>query len=99
MLPILAYREKIKESLRTHQALILTAPPGTGKSTQVPRFLLDDAAPGRQIVVLEPRRIAARTLAYRVADEMGCACGETVGYQVRFDRKASDQTRIVFMTY
>ncbi len=95
-LPILAHREAILAALEKKRALILCAPPGTGKSTQVPRFLLD--SPGK-ILVLQPRRIAARNLALRVAEEMGEPVGETVGYQVRFEGKSKESTRILYQTY
>ncbi|MBN1129304.1 MAG: DEAD/DEAH box helicase [Chitinispirillaceae bacterium] len=99
MLPILSYREQITSFLDRCRSLIITAPPGTGKSTQIPQFLLDRATPQKRIVVLEPRRIAARSLAHRVAQESGCGVGETVGYQVRFEREVSETTRILFYTY
>jgi ATP-dependent helicase HrpB len=95
-LPILAHADAIRRALAEAGALVLCAPPGTGKSTQVPRLLLD--RPGK-ILVLQPRRIAARNLALRVAEEMGEAVGGTVGYQVRFEGKARDTTRILFQTY
>ncbi|MBN2188257.1 MAG: hypothetical protein JW699_02295 [Chitinispirillaceae bacterium] len=85
--------------LISHKKLIVTAPPGTGKSTQIPQFFADRCSPEKKLIMLEPRRIAARSLAYRVADEMGCACGDEVGYQVRFERKSSDRTKIQFQTY
>jgi ATP-dependent helicase HrpB len=95
-LPILAHRDAITAALARAGSLILVAPPGTGKSTQVPRFLLD--RPGR-ILVLQPRRIAARNLALRVAEEMGEPVGATVGYQVRFEGKSGQATRILYQTY
>ncbi len=95
-LPILAHREEIRAALEKNRTLILCAPPGTGKSTQVPRFLLD--RPGK-ILVLQPRRIAARNLALRVAEEMGEAVGNTVGYNVRFEGKSGPGTRILYQTY
>ncbi|HKP98498.1 MAG TPA: ATP-dependent helicase C-terminal domain-containing protein [Fibrobacteria bacterium] len=95
-LPILAHRQEIADAVRRGGVLILCAPPGTGKSTQVPRFLLD--RPGR-IMVLQPRRIAARNLALRVAEEMGEAVGGTVGYQVRFEGRSREDTRILYQTY
>jgi ATP-dependent helicase HrpB len=99
MLPILPYRDQIVSALDRHSSCVITAPPGTGKSTQVPQFFLDRCSPQKRIIVLEPRRIAARSLAYRVAQECGCGVGGTVGYQVRFERDASDNTRILYCTY
>jgi ATP-dependent helicase HrpB len=75
----------------------LTAPTGSGKSTQTPQFLLG-TIPGK-ILVLEPRRIAARSLAARVAAERKTAIGGEIGYQVRFDNKSSASTKVIFQTY
>lgn len=76
--------------------LVLEAPPGAGKTTRVPRALLD-AVKG-EILVLEPRRLAARLAARRVAEELGEKVGETVGYTVRFEDVSSARTRIRFVT-
>ena len=70
---------------RAPSSLVLEAPPGAGKTTRVPRALLDAGLPAAEIVVLEPRRLAARLAARRVAEELGERVGETVGYQVRFE--------------
>jgi ATP-dependent helicase HrpB len=96
VLPILAHQREITDAVERERLLILCAPPGTGKSTQVPRFLLH--RPGK-ILVLQPRRIAARNLALRVAEELGEAVGGTVGYQVRFEGKSNQDTRILYQTY
>jgi ATP-dependent helicase HrpB len=95
-LPVLAARAAILAALEKSGALVLSAPPGTGKSTQVPKFLLRENG---QILVLQPRRIAARALAARIADEIGEPLGKTVGYQVRFESVAGPETRILFQTY
>lgn len=95
-LPIQPFREKIVSELSRAGALVLTAPTGSGKSTQVPQFLLG-AVEGR-IVVLEPRRISAKSLAARVARELGSSVGAKVGYQVRFEAKGQDAP-VVFQTY
>lgn len=95
MLPVDTHRDAILSGLSGGR-LILVAPPGTGKSTHVPPMM---PAKWGKVVVLQPRRIAARNLAYRVAEENGWALGDEVGYQVRFEGKCSAQTRIVFQTY
>jgi ATP-dependent helicase HrpB len=78
---------------------VLVAPPGSGKTTLVPPFLLSSGlVPKGEIVVLQPRRVAARTVAKRLASQLGEPVGQTVGYRVRFDQKTSAKTRIVVVT-
>ncbi|NQU40678.1 MAG: ATP-dependent helicase HrpB [Lentisphaerae bacterium] len=98
-LPIYAVQDEIVGALRTGPFVIVEAPTGSGKSTQVPQMLLDAglACEGR-IVVLQPRRLAARMLARRVASERAVTLGDEVGYQVRFDNRSSRTTRIKFET-
>ena len=85
--------------MRAHPAAVLVAPPGAGKSTRVPLVLLGEPwAEGGKIVVLEPRRLAARAAAARMAATLGEAVGETVGYRVRFGSKVSRRTRIEVVT-
>ncbi len=98
-LPIDAVLPRITGALADSQGLVLRAPTGAGKTTRVPPALLDaGCGGGRSIVVLEPRRIAARAAARRMATERGCKLGEEVGYQVRFDRRASSATRLLVVT-
>ena len=79
---------------------MLVAPTGSGKTTQAPQLLYADGVvdPGKRIVVLQPRRVAARSVALRVAAEMGVAPGGLVGYQVRFDQRIGADTRIAYVT-
>ncbi len=98
-LPIDAVLGELGRKLVARAAAVLVAPPGAGKTTRVPLALLD--APwiaGRKIVVLEPRRIAARASAERMAQTLGERVGETVGYRVRFGSKISRKTRIEVVT-
>ena len=96
-LPIQAFRDRIIEEIRRAGSLILTAPTGSGKSTQTPQYLMGKF-PGK-VLVLEPRRLAARSLAGRVATETKTVLGATVGYQVRFDSRCGADTAVVFQTY
>ncbi len=89
----------LKASLRANEMVVLTAPPGTGKTTKIPPALLDEAwLDGKKIVVLEPRRLAARRAAQFVAEQLGERPGERVGWQVRLERCIGPKTRIEFLT-
>ena len=98
-LPIFELEHALVAALRKQNRLILQAPTGSGKSTQVPQIMLDHGllADG-EVVVLQPRRLATRMLAARVASERQTALGEEVGYQIRFDRVVSERTKIRFVT-
>ncbi|MBF0625895.1 MAG: ATP-dependent helicase HrpB [Magnetococcales bacterium] len=98
-LPIVPLLPRLATLLAHQPAAILTAPPGSGKTTLVPLALL--AAPwlqGKTILMLEPRRLAARAAAARMAELCGEAVGERVGYQIRFERRVSRTTRIEILT-
>lgn len=98
-LPINDVLADIKDKLTTHNRLVLQAPPGAGKTTAVPIALLDQNWLGdRQIIMLEPRRLAARNAAARMAFLLNEKVGETVGYQIRQDNCFSDKTKILVVT-
>jgi len=98
-LPIMEVRESLLSALGRQRRLILTAPTGSGKSTQVPQMLLDGAVLGNgQVVILQPRRLPARMLAAWVAKGRGVKLGEEVGYQIRLDDVTSSATRIRYVT-
>jgi ATP-dependent helicase HrpB len=98
-LPIDAHLPRLVASLRERSNLVLSAEPGAGKTTRVPPALLEAGFAERgEILVLEPRRIAARMAARRVAEELGEQPGQRVGYQVRFESVASARTRVRFVT-
>jgi ATP-dependent helicase HrpA len=98
-LPIAARREEISEALSRHQVLIVAGDTGSGKSTQLPQYCLEL---GRGIEGLiahtQPRRLAARALAARIAEELTQPVGAAVGYRVRFADQVSPATRLVLMT-
>ncbi|MFH1569981.1 MAG: helicase-related protein, partial [Gemmatimonadota bacterium] len=98
MLPIYDIADDLVRSLAAGNRLVLTAPTGSGKTTQVPQILFRRGQVDGQILVLEPRRLATRLVAARVAAEMGCAPGQLVGYQTRHERCVSAATRIRFLT-
>jgi ATP-dependent helicase HrpB len=98
-LPIYEIESEIISRLKSDRRLILSAPTGSGKSTQVPQMLLrHDFLREGQVVILQPRRLATRLLAARVAQELGVKLGEEVGYQIRFENVTSPKTKIRFVT-
>src|SRR3954471_6044264 len=103
VLPIDAVLPEIRDALAARPNLVLSAPPGAGKTTRVPPALLSSSWPvqtasSRRIILLQPRRLAARAAAQRMAELMGEAVGETVGYRVRLDRRIGPKTRIESVT-
>ncbi len=95
-LPVDDFIPQIIQALQSYNAVVVTAAPGAGKTTRIPPGLLPYTK--KKIAVLEPRRIAAMAAAYRVAEEENQAIGDRIGYEVRFDKKSSPNTKLVFLT-
>src|SRR5690606_27897489 len=97
--PVSPLLPAITASLATHPRLVLEAPPGAGKTTQVPLALLEASwREGRRIIMLEPRRVAARSAATFMAQQLGEPVGETVGYRIRFENRVGPRTRVEVVT-
>ena len=98
-LPIKDIIPEVKSLLDSNNTLIVNAPPGAGKSTLLPLVLLDEGfLEGKKILMLEPRRLAAKTIAWRMSDLIGENVGETIGYRIRFESQISAKTRIEVVT-
>jgi ATP-dependent helicase HrpB len=98
-LPVTDIINEVKSYLKNQNTLIVNAPPGAGKSTLLPLTLLEESwLSGKKIIMLEPRRLAAKTIAMRMADLWGDKVGETIGYRVRFENRVSATTRIEVVT-
>jgi len=98
-LPITQVIPDVKKQLLSHNRLVLQAPPGAGKTTALPLALLDEPwLEGKKIIMLEPRRLAVRSSAARMADLLGEKVGERVGYQIKMDSKQSSKTQILIVT-
>jgi ATP-dependent helicase HrpB len=98
-LPIDAALPALRQALSTRHEAVLEAPPGAGKTTRVPLAMLGEAWLGEQtILMLEPRRLAARAAAERLASELGEKVGETVGYRIRLESRIGPRTRIEVVT-
>jgi ATP-dependent helicase HrpB len=98
-LPIDVLLPALRQALASRHEAVLEAPPGAGKTTRVPLALLDEPwLAGQRIIMLEPRRLAARAAAERLASELGEAVGETVGYRIRLDSRVGPRTRIEVVT-
>ena len=97
-LPASQIARKVNKALEASNALVVTAPPGAGKSTLLPLTILACLQGSGKILMLEPRRLAARQIAERMAQILGEKVGETVGYRVRFENRVSKQTRIEVLT-
>ncbi len=99
MFPVEEIIPQIRDSFERNRDVVLRAPPGSGKTTCVPYALLDaEFLRGKKILMLEPRRLAARSSAMFIARKLGESVGETVGYQVRLERKVSARTRLEIVT-
>ncbi|KZT73828.1 hypothetical protein DAEQUDRAFT_356463 [Daedalea quercina L-15889] len=99
-LPIFQYREELLEAIKSHQVLIVVAETGSGKTTQLPQYLHEAGytANGMKVGCTQPRRVAAMSVAARVAEEMGTKVGYEVGYSIRFEDCTSDKTVLKYMT-
>ena len=97
-LPALSIADSINQTLKESANLVVTAPPGAGKSTLLPLTILEGMNSKGKILMLEPRRLAARQIAERMASLIGEPTGKTVGYRVRFENKVSAETRIEVLT-
>ena len=97
-LPVADIAAEVNLSLQRNPSAVITAPPGSGKSTLLPLTILQEIAPEQRLIMLEPRRAAARQIAMRMARLLGQQVGQTVGYRMRFEQKVSPQTRIEVVT-
>ena len=93
-LPIDGHVDAVLEAVRRHRAVVVVAPPGAGKTTRLPPAFAADGP----VLVLQPRRVAARAIARRIAEERGWTLGQEVGWHVRFERRFTAATRIVLAT-
>lgn len=102
-LPIDAFRDELVEAVRSHQVLLVVGETGSGKTTQLPQYLYRgglhrDGERELKIAITQPRRVAAISVASRVAEEMRCRVGSKVGYRIRFDDSTSSETLLQYMT-
>jgi len=97
-LPIFEYREKIKEVVKTHPRCIIVGETGSGKTTQIPLMIREILQPKEKIAITQPRRVAVRSVTRYVAERVGSPIGGEVGYQIRFEDRTTEGTRINFMT-
>ena len=99
-LPMYQYKHDLLDGLKEHQCIIVVAETGSGKTTQIPQFLVEGGYTenGMKIGCTQPRRVAAMSVASRVAEEMGVKVGHEVGYSIRFEDNTSDKTIVKYMT-
>ena len=98
LLPVYAHEAELLEAMRHHQVVVVQGPTGCGKTTQIPQMLLRAGVTNRVIGVTQPRRIAAVSVAWRIAEEQVVPVGAEVGYKIRFDDRTSPATRVQIMT-
>eukprot|EP01116_Phalansterium_solitarium_P013330 TRINITY_DN306_c0_g2_i1.p1 TRINITY_DN306_c0_g2~~TRINITY_DN306_c0_g2_i1.p1 ORF type:complete len:1054 (+),score=452.61 TRINITY_DN306_c0_g2_i1:90-3251(+) len=98
-LPVFQYRDDLLKAIHDYQVLIVVGETGSGKTTQIPQYLIEDGfTKAGKIACTQPRRVAAMSVAKRVSDEMDVKLGAEVGYSIRFEDCTSDKTRLVYMT-
>ncbi|WP_186757773.1 ATP-dependent helicase HrpB [Echinicola salinicaeni] len=98
-LPVVDIIPQVRKQLAENSSLILHAPPGAGKSTLIPLALMEEAwLKGKKILMLEPRRLAAKSIAIRMADLLGEKVGHSIGYRIRFESKSTEQTQVEVLT-
>lgn len=99
-LPIYEFRDELLEAIAEHQVLVVVAETGSGKTTQLPQYLYEAGycKNGMKVGCTQPRRVAAMSVAARVAEEMGVRLGQEVGYSIRFEDMTSDKTALKYMT-
>jgi HrpA-like RNA helicase len=99
-LPVYHYRTQLLDAIRDHQVLIIVGETGSGKTTQLPQYLFEDGYTknGMKVACTQPRRVAAMSVAARVADEMGVRLGHEVGYSIRFEDRTNEKTVVKYMT-
>ena len=99
-LPVAEYRDRIVETVRANQTMVLVGETGSGKTTQIPKFLLEAGFTkgGKCIACTQPRRVAAMSVAQRVAQELDVTLGQQVGYSIRFEEMTSQSTCLKYMT-
>ena len=100
LLPVAQLKEQLLYTIETYPITIVVGETGSGKTTQIPRYLFDSGwcNDGKQIAVTQPRRIAATSVAARVAEELGTPLGQRVGYSIRFEDVTSAATQVKFVT-
>jgi len=98
LLPILEHKERIVEALKTEHSVTIIGETGSGKTTQMPLFLLEILGSDKKIAMTQPRRVAARSVARYVAEQAGSRVGGEVGYSIRFEDNTTEGTRLTFMT-